>query len=113
MTLAAVVTVVTEVTKNMIINFTKNSQFTTRLNENNVNIEVETMFKLLDTWITSDLKWDVNTQCIVKKAYARLQLLNKAASYTRNKSAIKNIYKTHIRSILEQSSCQKNFKFSF
>ena len=99
-------------TENMTFNFTKSSQFTTRLQENNVNIEFVTKFKLLGTWITHDLKWDLNTQCIVKKAYARLQLLNKAASYTRNKSEIKSIYKTHIRSILEQSSCVWNSSFT-
>ena len=47
-------------TKIMIINFTKNKQFTTRLQENNMNIEVVTKFKLLGTWITNYLKWDVN-----------------------------------------------------
>ena len=37
-------------------------------------------------------------------AYGRLHQLNKAASYTRNKGDLKSIYKTHKRSILEQSS---------
>ena len=95
-------------TKNMIFNYTKNHQFTTRLHEDNMNIEVVTKFKLLGTWITDDLKWDLNIQCIVRKAYGRLQLLNKAAVYTRNKNDLKSIYKTHIRSILEQSSCVWN-----
>ena len=81
----------------MIFNFTKNSQFTSRM-----------QFKFLGAWITNDLNWDVNTLCIVKKAYARLQLLAKAATYTINKSELKSIYKTHIRSILEQSSCVWN-----
>ena len=99
-------------TKIMIINFTKNKQFTKLLQENNMNIEVVTKFKLLGTWITNYLKWDVNVQYLVKRAYGRLQLLNKAASYTRNKGDLKSIYKTHIRFILEQSSCVWNSSFS-
>ena len=47
------------------IYFTKGSQFTTRLQENTVNIKVVTKFKLLGTWITNDLMYDMNTQCIV------------------------------------------------
>ena len=50
-----------KMTKNMIFNFTKNSQFTSRLQEKNVNIAVVTQFKFLGAWITNDLKWDVNT----------------------------------------------------
>ena len=45
-------------TKNMIFNFTKNHQFTTRINVNNNNIEVVKDFKILVTIITDDLKWE-------------------------------------------------------
>ena len=45
----------------MIYNFTKNHQFTIRMIEDHVNIEVVNEIKLLGTWITSDLSWDVNT----------------------------------------------------
>ena len=48
-------------TKNMIFNFTKNHQFTTRMIEDDVNIQVVQKFKLLGAWITTDLKWDRNT----------------------------------------------------
>ena len=54
----------------------------------------------------------MNTQCIVKKASARLQLIAKAATYTRNQSELKSIYKTHIRSILERSSCVWNSRLT-
>ena len=65
-------------TKNMIFNFTKNYQFTTRMVEDNVNIEVFPQIKLLGTLITSDLKWDINTQHLLNRAYGRRQLLDKA-----------------------------------
>ena len=99
-------------TKIMIFNFTNYKQLTTRLQENNMNIEVVTNFEILGTSITNDLKWDVNVKYLVKRAYGRLQLLNKAASYKRNKGDSKSIYKTHIRSILEQSSCVWNSSLS-
>ena len=51
----------------MIFNFTNNHQFTTRLSVNNKNIEVVESTKLLGTFITNDLKWDMNTNEIVKK----------------------------------------------
>ena len=60
-----------------IANFTNNHQFTTRLSVNNKPIEVVDNTKLLGTFITNDLKWDLNTNEIVKKANARLQLLHK------------------------------------
>ena len=91
-------------TKTMIFNFTRNHQFTTRMVEDNVNIEVVHEFKLLGTWITSDLSWNKNTTYITKRAYGRLQLLHKAAKFTKSKRDLKNIYTTFIRPVLEQSS---------
>jgi hypothetical protein len=45
-------------TKSMIFNFTKKHKFTTRLNINDEHIEVVDNIKLLETVISSDLKWD-------------------------------------------------------
>ena len=91
-------------TKSMIINFSKNYQFTTKLSVNDKNIEIVKETKLLGTIITDDLKWTKNTKEIVKKSYQRMQLLNAAASYTSNTFDLKSIYLTYIRSILEQSA---------
>ena len=62
--------------------------------------------KLLGTYLTDtdDLKWNKNTKEIVKKAYKRMQLLHKAASFTSNIHDLKSIYLTYIRSVLEQSA---------
>ena len=73
--------------------------------EDNVNIEVVDEFKLLGTWITSDITWNKNTQFLTKKDYSRMQLLHKAAKFTRSKRDLKSIYITYIRPVLEQSSC--------
>ena len=91
-------------TKNMIFNFSKKYQFTTKLFVGDENIEVVKDTKLLGTIITDDLKWSKNTKEIVRKSYQRMQILNNAAKFTSNIHELKNIYLTYIRSILEQSA---------
>ena len=68
-------------TKNMIFNFTNDFQFSTRMHLDGQNIEVLESTKLLGTIISNDLKWNLNTQNIVKKANARMELLRKVASF--------------------------------
>jgi hypothetical protein len=91
-------------TQNIIFNFSKQKQFVTKLTVNNKNIELVREVKLLGTYITDDLKWNKNTKEIVKKAYARMQLLQRAASFTANIHDLKSIYLTYVRSVLEQSA---------
>ena len=93
-----------EKTKTMIFNFTNNHQFTTRLTINNKNIEVVDNTKLLGTFITNDLKWDLNTNEIIKKANFRLQLMHKVSGFGASLNDMKEIYFLFVRSILEQSS---------
>ena len=90
--------------KNIIFNFTKKYQFTTKLTVNDENVDLVKETKLLGTIITDDLKWGKNTKEIVKKSYQRMQLLNTAASFTANVQDLKSIYLTYIRSVLEQSA---------
>ena len=91
-------------TKYMIFNFSKKYQFSTRLLLNDKNIEEIDSTKLLGTFITKDLKWDLNTSNIVKKATMRLQLLIKVASFGASIEDLKTVYITFVRSILEQSA---------
>ena len=93
-----------EKTKTMIFNFTNNHQFTTRLSVNNENIQVVEKIKLLGTYITNDLKWDLNTNEIVKKANASLQILHQISDFGGSLKDMKEIYILFTRSILEQSS---------
>ena len=88
-------------TKQMIINFTNNFQFSTRNTVNDKNVEVIETTKLLGTILTNDLKWEENTSKLVKKANARKQLLRKVATFTRDEEELKNIYVLFIRSILD------------
>ena len=72
--------------------------------EDQVNIEVVNEIKLLGTVITSDLSWNMNTKFLTKRAYGRMQLLHKAAKFTKSKKDLKSIFITFIRPVLEQSS---------
>ena len=91
-------------TKTMLFNFTNKYQFRTRLKLNNETIETVDHMKLLGTVISSDLKWDLNTNIIVKKAYARMELIRKLASFGAPVCDLKQVYITFIRSVCEQSS---------
>jgi hypothetical protein len=91
-------------TKTMIFNFTENYQFTTRLQLKNENIEVINSTRLLGTILSNDLRWDLNTSSIVKKANARMELLRRVASFGTPVEDLKTIYVLFIRSILEHSA---------
>ena len=70
---------------------------------NNANLEIVQKTKLLGVILTDDLKWSENTRELVKKAYSRMELLRKVASFKPPIDDLKNIYMLYIRSILEQS----------
>ena len=88
----------------MIFNFTDKFKFSTRLVLENDNIEVIKNTKLLGTEITDDLKWDLNTSSIVKKANMRMELLRRVANFGAPTKDLIEIYILFIRSILEQSA---------
>ena len=91
-------------TKSMIFNFSKNKQFSTRMTVKSENVEIVEQSKLLGTVITSDLKWNFNTEKIVKDSNKRLRLLHAASKFTTRTSDLKIIYMAFIRSKLEQSA---------
>ena len=88
----------------MLFNYTNKYQFRTRLNIDNKILETVEETKLLGTIITNDLKWDKNTDKIVKRSYARLELLRKLSAFQPPKNEMKQVYISFIRSLLEQSS---------
>ena len=88
--------------KTMISNFTQNYQFSTRLKIQDEVLETVQDTKLLGTVLTNALKWDKNTQDIVK-ANARMQLLRKISSFGASWDDLTNVYILYIRSLLEQS----------
>ena len=91
-------------TKNMIFNFSRKYQFSTKLQLNNHDIETLKKTKLLGTIITDDLRWEENTKNIVRKANARMELLRTISTFSPSDEDMKNIYILFIRSLLEQSA---------
>ena len=91
-------------TKCMVFNFTKKHQFTTDLSLKNHRIEIVDQAKLLGLILTSDLKWDQNTDFLVKDANRRMVMLRAASKFTSDKHVLKQIYFSRIRCKLEQSA---------
>ena len=91
-------------TKSMIFNFTKEKQFVTDIKLKNETLEVVKETKLLGVHITSDLKWNRNTEHLVKDSNRRMRVLHRAANFTKNSRDLLIIYKSFIRSKLEQSA---------
>ena len=91
-------------TKAILFNFTKDHQFTTRLSLENSPIEIISHAKLLGTIIQDDLKWDLNTANLVKKANSRMEILRRVASFGAPIEDLKTIYILYVRSVLEHSS---------
>ena len=89
-------------TKSMIFNFTKDKQFTTNIKLKEETVEIVNESKLLGVIISNDLKWDRNTNHVVKNA--NKMMLHIASKFTRNKAHLEHIFKTFIRSTLEYAS---------
>ena len=94
----------TKKTETMIFNFTEDFQFTTRLKLKGQNINEIENKKLLGTIVSNNLKWDMNTNDLVKRANARMQLLRKVAGFGASKDDLKLLYIQFVRNILEQSA---------
>ena len=92
-----------EKSKVMIFNFTNNYQFTTNISHNGANLEVIENIKLLGTYISNDLRWNKNTEFLVKKANARMRILHKISEFNAPVEDMLTIYMSYIRSIVEQS----------
>ena len=88
----------------MIFNFTKDKQFTTNIKLKGETVEIVNESKLLGVIISSDLKWDRNTNHVVKNANKMMKMLHIASKFTRNKAHLEHIFKTFIRSRLEYAS---------
>ena len=54
--------------------------------------------------MTSDLKWNENTNYLVKDANKRMVMLRAASKFTSDKNILKQIYYSRVRCKLEQSA---------
>ena len=88
-------------TKTMLFNTAKNWDFLPEIQVDGRNLEVVEEYKLLGVMITSDLKWDTNTEHITKKAFSRLWMIRRLKNLGLKTESLLQIYKTQVRSLLE------------
>ena len=91
-------------TKSMIINFSNNYQFSTRLLLNDKNVEIVDSMKILGTIFTDKLKWDKNCSEIITKVNKRMLLLKNMSNFGANREEMVHIWIVYCRSTLEQSA---------
>ena len=87
--------------KEMLIDLRRNKTAVPLTNIENNTVERVTSYKLLGLWVDDNMKWNTNTEKIVKKAAKRLFLLKVLKSYGASTSDMKNFYMAVIRPTLE------------
>ena len=90
-------------TKYMVVNYTRNYKFNTRLHLEGKLLEQVHQAKLLGLIVSDDLTWKENTDFLVKKAYKRMCLLTNLFEFAVPQYELVNIYSLYIRSVVEQS----------
>lgn len=91
-------------TKAMVFNFTRDYQFSTRLKLKGQTVENIKSTKLLGTIISDDLKWNLNTNSIIRKANTSMEILRRVASFGAPIEDLRQIYILFVRSLIEQSA---------
>ena len=87
----------------MIVNYTDNYQFHTRMKLKGQNVEIMDKIKFLGTVITDQISWNENCTLLIKKVSARMQLIRKVWSFGSSPQEMVELWKTFCRSILEQT----------
>ena len=87
----------------MILNFSTEHQFNTRLQVDGHLIEQVHQTKLLGVTISDDLTWHANTRDLVQRCYKRMVILRNLYSFSIPIPDLVNIYCLYIRSVAECS----------
>ena len=87
-------------TKTILFNTAKNWDFLPEIQVDGQNLEVVEDYKLLGVMISSDLKWDKNTEHITKKAYNRLWMIRRLKNLGLKTESLLQIFQTQVRSLL-------------
>ena len=90
--------------KIMVINFTTNYQFATRISLNGSVLDTIQETKLLGTIFSSDMKWHKNSQLLTQKGYQRMSILRNLFQFDIHRDDLVLIYTMYIRSIMEFNS---------
>ena len=88
-------------TKYMVVNFTNKFQFNTRLELENSLLEEVSECRLLGLTFNNQLSWVQNSEKIVKRANAKMIMLQKLYEFNVTVEEMINIYLLFIRSMLE------------
>ena len=88
-------------TKYMIINYTNNYQFNTRISLEGNILDCIDQIRLLGVEIRDDLSWKANTASITKKVFGRMSLLREHVGFGIPKNNLVLLYIIFIRSKLE------------
>ena len=88
----------------MLINFTDNYQFTTRLLLKQTNVEIINGMKILGTIINDKLTWNENCKEIISKVNKRMLLLKKTLTFGATREEMVHLWIVYCRSVLEQSA---------
>ena len=85
--------------------FTRSQQeFRTRLLLNDIKLDHVHEARLLGLLITDNLKWDLNTKDVCKRAYARLSMVTKLKYVGVQQDDLIDVYCMFVRSLLEYCS---------
>ena len=87
-------------TKVMAFNFTKKFDFQPKMKLNEKELDVIYKTKLLGIMITSDCKWNENTDYIKKKARTRIWIIRRLKSLGASTQTLLDIYRLVIRSVI-------------
>ena len=79
-------------TKSMLFNTARARDFTPELTIGGEQVELVEEMKLLGVIISSDLKWNLNTQYITKRGYSKLWMLRRLKSHGVNQNELVDIY---------------------
>ena len=90
-------------TKAMLINFTNQHQFTTRLQLKRNSIKIVDKIKILGVTVNNQLDWTENTAVLVKKVNQGMQLLRAVWGFGSSIKEMVHLWKLFCRSVLEQS----------
>ena len=88
----------------MLVYFTENFQFNTRLSLDGNLLQQVHETRLLGVVIRDDLTWQSNTDLIVRQAYKRMIILHRLSEFNLPTEDMVEIYTLYIRSILESSA---------
>ena len=87
-------------TKEMIYDFRQKNRDVSTVQIHNQPVEKVSSYKYLGTTFEDTLKWDLNTEFVLKKGYQRLHLLRKLRSFNVDSNILKLFYSSFIESVL-------------